>query len=171
MLNTADDQTKTTMKWHLEENKICDLTDVIDWLKNKETKAVNNGDKTKLIVGTDSQLQGYRFRFITCVCLITEGKGGDFVFGTSYEDRVQYKGNQKTRMFKEVEKSVEVANMILEKTGNVAEIHIDASPSFRKNFTSSFSDSLVGYATANGFDAKIKPDSVVSSCIADRLTK
>lgn len=139
---------------------------VEEWIKEKTIQ-----HSYRLFIGTDSHIEGNRFRFVTVVCLYEEGKGGNYILTTSYEDRAKYKGVQRNRMFREVEMSIEMAANLFEKTGMVAEIHIDASPAEAKHFTSTFSNLLVGYANSFGWEARIKPESWVASAVSDRHTR
>lgn len=152
-------------RWYDADDKELKIS-VEEWIQKGTVK-----HSYKLFVGTDSHVEGKRFRFVTVVCLYEEGKGGNYVRTTSFEDRNTYKGKTHLRMFREVELSIEMANNMFEKTGMIAEIHIDASPAEAEEFTSSFSGQLVGYAKASGWEARIKPESWVASAVSDRHTR
>lgn len=151
--------------WLDADNNILPIT-VEEWVLN-----VSQKHDYKLFIGTDSHIEGRKFRFATVVCLYEEGKGGNYVINKTYEDRLNFKGQPAARMFREVEYSIQMANFLFEKTGMIPEIHIDASPEDANEFTSSFSKNLVGYATGFGFKACIKPDSWVATTISDKYTK
>ena len=121
-----------------------------------------------LIVGTDSHIKGQIFRFPTVVCLHSHRMGGLYYYTVTNEPRSLFKGNQQFRMFTEVEKSIEIGNLIEEKTGRKPIIHIDASKKGTGHFTSAFSDGLKGYAIGSGFEACLKPESFVANAISDR---
>lgn len=140
--------------------------ELVGWLKEKLSIP-----GSELIVGTDSHRNGRWFRFISVVCIYTQGIGGFYFYTTFYKPRQEYKGRQQVRMFKEAETSIEVANWLFEKTERIPVVHIDASPSDAGQFTSSFSDSLKGYVTSSGFQCVLKPEAIVASCVADRHTK
>jgi predicted RNase H-related nuclease YkuK (DUF458 family) len=74
-------------------------------------------------------------------------------------------------MFNEVERSVAMAEKILDVCGVIPVVHIDASPSHRHEFTSEFSEHLKGYVTASGYECVLKPDSFVANAVADKHTK
>ena len=123
-------------------------------------------------IGTDSQMIGRIFRFVTVLCIHRIGRGGTYYYLPEHLPRNTYSlKNQKMRMFDEVAKSIEVSLEILEQTGVSPVIHVDASPETHKEFTSEFSDQLKGYIQSCGFDCKLKPESYVASCVADRHTK
>lgn len=123
-------------------------------------------------IGTDSQIIGRNFRFVTVVCIYKKGKGGFYYYRPESLPREKYNvSNQKLRMFDEVAKSIELSLKLKEETGVSPVIHIDASPTASDEFTSAFSDQLRGYAQSCGFKALIKPDSYVASGIADSHSK
>lgn len=150
---------------------------VFDWVSGTKLDREN---EYQVIIGTDSHMHGRTFRFITVVCVYRVGKGGNYFYLENYEPRDRYvqgvkgkkvKGNQKMRMFNEVERSVEMAEKLLDATGIVPVVHIDASPSHRHEFTSEFSEQLKGYVIASGYECVLKPQSFVANCVADRHTK
>ncbi len=142
--------------------------DLVRWIKSNCAK---NFSGMELIVGTDSHLHGRVFRFVTVVCIYNPGYGGDFRHTLSYEDRTQYRGNQKARMFREVELSVKMADWLLDATEMVPVVHIDASPREANEFTSAFSDQLKGYVSSFGYEGVLKPGSYVANAVADKYTK
>ena len=158
--------------WFVPDEDGATVTDefILDKIREAEIKQIQQ--PYELMIGTDSQLHGKQFRFISSCLLYKQRLGGYYWFAVTYLDRDQYKGKQQLRMFKEVELSIDLANWILEETGAVAEIHIDASPKGAGHFTSPFSDQLKGYATASGFSSKIKSEGgFCANCVSDRHTK
>jgi len=142
--------------------------EVITWINKSKLDKEN---EYELVVGTDSHRHNQVFRFVTVIALVKLGKGGMYYYALSYEPSAQFKGNNKGRMFHEVAVSVETAQAVLDATGLAPIIDIDASPSGAGQFTSPFSDQLAGYAVASGFEARKKPLSPISSCVADRHSK
>lgn len=164
--------------WKNADGKKTSEAEMLEWV----TKAQADKDfNYELIVGSDSQMRGRQFCFITVVCLRKVGKGGDYRYNEHFVPRTNFvqttgkgkrvKGNQKLRMFSEVERSIAVANDIFERTGFLPVVHIDASTRDKKEFTSEFSDELAGMVKASGFDCLLKPESWVANAIADRHTK
>lgn len=126
----------------------------------------------EVAIGTDSQIKGRLFRFITVLCIWKKGKGGTYYYKTEYVPRTAFPiSNQKMRMFDEVSKTIELAVQVQEKTGYKPIIHVDASIPTKKEFTSSFSEQLKGYVVSCGYECVLKPESYVANCIADRHTK
>lgn len=124
-------------------------------------------------IGTDSQMIGPKFQFISVISAHRVGKGGVYFYHKSFEVRAKFPvENQKMRMFHEVGRSVELATALMNQTGLIPVIHVDASPP--KNaveFTAKFSEQLRGYVQACGFTCMLKPESYVAHAIADRHTK
>lgn len=126
----------------------------------------------EIAVGTDSQHRGKYLFYITVIALWERGKGGTYYYKSEYVRRHSYgDSNQKMRMFEEVSRTLEVANLITEKTGIKPVCHVDASLPIKKEFTSSFSEQLKGYVVSSGYDCVLKPESYAANCIADRHTK
>jgi uncharacterized protein len=133
---------------------------------------VRNPDtKTHVMVGTDSHAFGLHYHFVTVLCVWDEGKGGTYFYKSALEPRKTFEGSQKMRLQDEVTKSIVLAYEVEAKCGIKPEVHIDASPPGKKEFSSAFSDSLKGYVLSSGYDAILKPESFVSNCIADRHTR
>lgn len=173
--NAATIETPTL--WKNSDGKRFAQEHVFNWVASTKLDREND---YQVIVGTDSHMHGRQFRFITVVCVYRVGKGGNYYYLETYEPRDNYvqaargkkvKGNQKLRMFNEVVKSVELATSLFDQTGVLPVVHIDASPSHRKEFTSEFSDQLKGYVANNGFECVLKPDSFVANTVADKHTK
>ncbi len=141
----------------------------LNWLKTYSP--MFRGTDSKLIVGTDSHVEGRTFKFVTTICLYQPTVGGNYICGVTYEDRANFRGNPTGRMFKEVQYSVELAEKLFTETGLVPDIHIDASPPEANEFTSPISAQLQGYAASYGFPAFIKPESWAATHLADRHTR
>lgn len=124
-------------------------------------------------IGTDSQMIGHAFQFISVISVHRVGKGGLYFYHKSFVPRAKFPvENQKMRMFHEVARSIELA---MDMQGAISVnpiVHIDASPPSKKEeFTAQFSEQLRGYVTSCGFVCTLKPESYVAHAIADRHTK
>jgi len=175
-METIQQPTKQ-MPWKNSDGTRFSEQHVLDWVSATKNDPEN---EYQVIVGTDSHMAGRSFRFITVVCVYRVGKGGNYYYLENYEPRENYlgnnrgkkvKGNQKMRMFTEVERSIAMADKLLEFCSVIPVIHIDASPADRHEFTSEFSDQLQGYATACGYECVLKPYSFVANAVADKHTK
>ena len=155
--------------WLAPDRQSITKSELFEWLR-KETKT-KQFEETRLFVGTDSNIMGLRFKFISVVCFYTVGKGGMYFYSINWKPREQYRGNQQARMFEEASISIDLANQIQETLGLKSEIHIDASPKEAKQFTSGFSDNLKSYVVNSGYDCKLKPESIAAFTIADKHTR
>jgi len=125
-----------------------------------------------LVVGTDSQMIGNSFQFISVISCHRIGKGGIYFYHKEHVSRVKFPlENQKMRMFDEVARSIALATYLQNQESLVPTVHIDASPSYKEEFTATFSDQLKGYVQGSGFECKVKPESYVAHAIADKHTK
>jgi len=144
-------------------------------LDSIEKRILESDDDQDFIVavGTDSQIIGGKFCFVTVISLHRKGKGGTYHFKQELKKASEHMiKNQKMRMFEEVTKSLEVAMMMRETKGLEVQVHIDASPEANtKSFTSKFSEQLKGYVVSSGFECLLKPDSYAANSIADKHTK
>ncbi|MFA6049656.1 MAG: ribonuclease H-like YkuK family protein [Candidatus Paceibacterota bacterium] len=172
-METVKDKDATEEKvsyWKLPE---CDTKFVeADLFDHIRTAMRDRDHDYELAIGTDSQIRGKLFRFITVLCIWKKGKGGTYYYKTEYLPRSSFPiSNQKMRMFDEVARTIELALKIEEKTGYKPIVHVDASIPTKKEFTSSFSEQLRGYVVSCGYECVLKPESYVANCIADRHTK
>lgn len=140
-------------------------------MKKVQTHLRNPETETKVLVGTDSHASSNNYHFVTVVCVLNVGKGGTYYLKSCLEPRKSFNGSQKMRLQEEVTKSLMVAFEVEKELNIKPEVHIDASPASKKEFSSSFSDLLKGYVLSSGFPAILKPDSFVSNCVADRHTR
>lgn len=172
------DEEDSSRNWRNADGRRVSEQSVFEWITNALADKENTFE---LIVGSDSQRLGKKIRFITVVAIYKVGKGGNYFFFDEYEPSENYqgvsqknkksKGNQKLRMFAEVERSIKVAELVFEKFNVVPEVHIDASTPQKKEFTSQFSEELTGYVKSSGFESKLKPESWVANAVANRHTK
>lgn len=159
--------------WRISDSPVrFSLDEMFDLAVKYANKAKENMVDYEIGVGTDSQVIKHGYRFVTVLCVYLKGKGGMYYYLTDYkEDHGYNANNKKMRMFDEVSTSIEVANLLFDKTGMTSTIHIDASPEKNKHFTSGIVEQLKGYAISCGFEVKIKPESYCANALADRLSK
>ena len=83
---------------------------VFEYAKSEMARAKHEGYEAVVGIGTDSQMIGRQFRFITVLCVYRQGRGGFYFYTPQSVQRDKYvKKNQKQRMFDEVGKSIELA--------------------------------------------------------------
>ena len=148
-------------------------SEVFTQIKNFVKDPNYSGYQHDIAVGSDSQMIGQKFQFISVISVHRVGKGGLYFFSKDYVPRERFPvGIQKLRMFDEVARSCAVGQEIKNTISLSPEIHIDASPPHKKEeFTSKFSEQLRGYVQSYGFTCMLKPESYVAHAIADRHTK
>lgn len=158
--------------WHLPGSSVKFTQDEV--FAESKKQIINPDYEWEIAIGTDSQIRGRYFRFISVICLYRKGKGGVYYYKTTSVPRRFFPvNNQKMRMFDEVGKSINLALELESFLNGLAKpiIHIDASIPKNGAFTSSFSEQLKGYVLASGYSCMLKPESYVANCIADRHSK
>lgn len=170
---TVPSATPDQSLWNITgDNEKFTTEEVFAYVKGEVARSRNEVYTVEVGIGTDSQMIGRFFRFVTVVCIYRKGKGGFYFYRPESIPRTNYKDKPaKMRMFDEVAKSIELSLALQEATGVVPAIHIDASPHSKGEFTSAFSEQLKGYVTSCGFNCLLKPDSYISSGIADSHSK
>ena len=126
----------------------------------------------KVIVGTDSMIRGQHYIFTTAICILCyeESCVRRYFYRRSRFDKNSFKDLYK-RLIKETSDSLDLANKIKSNFPNAnIEIHLDVNQN-DKHKSSKYKNALLGYVQGYGFNFKLKPDSFVASCIADRHTK
>lgn len=159
--------------WNITgDNEKFTTEEVFAYVKGEVARSRTETYTVEVGIGTDSQMIGRNFRFVSVICVYRKGKGGFYFYRPESIPRANYKDKPaKMRMFDEVGKSIELSLALQEATGVVPAIHIDASPHSKGEFTSAFSEQLKGYVTSCGFNCLLKPESYVSSGLADQHSK
>jgi len=125
----------------------------------------------KVVIGTDSQTRESETLFVTAIIVQRVGKGAIFYY-TKYRHRpIQ---DLRYRIYRETEYSLNCVEMLKKKgffgfAVNIPmEIHLDVG---QQGETRKLIQEVVGWVTAVGYTAKIKPESFAASAVADRFTK
>jgi predicted RNase H-related nuclease YkuK (DUF458 family) len=131
----------------------------------------------QIIVGTDSQNHS-NTKIVTVIAIVCEGHGGIYFYEISHVSKIN---DIRQKLFKETTLSLKTADTVLEIIENdpiygelydnsTFTIHVDAGKTDRSK-TSELIPSIVGWIKSVGYECEVKPDSFVSSTIADRLSK
>lgn len=131
----------------------------------------------QIIVGTDSQ-NTTDTKFVSVIAAVTEGRGGIFFYSVSHRKRIF---DVRTKLREETNDSLLLADYLIQVFENdplynelykncPISIHVDAGNS-DKGKTKMLIPELIGWVTACGFAAQVKPESFVASTIADRISK
>jgi predicted RNase H-related nuclease YkuK (DUF458 family) len=125
----------------------------------------------KVVIGTDSQTTNDKTLFVTAFIIHRVGKGAKFFFR---KWKAKPMRNLRRRIYKETELSLKVLGH-LEEIGMASmladwpvEIHLDVG---QHGETRRLIQEVVGWVSAVGYKAIIKPYSYGASVVADRYTK
>lgn len=169
------------MKFRSPTYGLCeDLDEVMDVvIKRINEKPLN---EWIIAIGTDSQNKGNKTNICSAILVLEKGKGGIYFYSKSLVPRIRV---IQQRMLREAEISINIGHEIIKIIEdrflqgkpsildyNVEiEIHCDLGHNGKSRDSIS---AAIGWITAE-FDgqvcAKIKPDSLAASCVADKYTK
>jgi predicted RNase H-related nuclease YkuK (DUF458 family) len=125
----------------------------------------------KIVIGTDSQTSNRMTLYVTALIIHRVGKGARFFFGKKKSKPIF---DLRHRIYTETELSLDLIEVMKENriTDLVAdwpiEIHLDIG---QQGETRMLIQEVVGWVTAVGYVAKIKPYSYGASSVADKFTK
>ena len=127
--------------------------------------------ETKLYVGTDSQNSRRLTTYATVIVMHynenDSGKGGHVLYSKEHMPKMR---DRYARLWGEVERSVEVSNMLKDLGLTVKNIDLDFNEDPRFN-SNTILRSAVGYVEASGFEARWKPHNAFSVRVADQICK
>ncbi len=134
--------------------------------------------QTYIVVGTDSQGFASETKIVTVIAVVNEGHGGIYFYEVTHHDKIR---DIRKKLYTETQSSLEVAEKLVgiledDKTYEKMyldcpiSIHIDAGNS-PKGKTKDLIAGLTGWVSAMGYDCEVKPESVIASTIADRISK
>jgi predicted RNase H-related nuclease YkuK (DUF458 family) len=127
-----------------------------------------NNENTILYIGCDSQNIKISTVYAIVVVLYNMGKGGHVLYSRINLPRIP---DRFTRLWKEVEYSVEIAEYLREQNiQKPAFIDIDLNPD-PKYQSNQLLRAALGYVEGMGYKVRCKPYSMVASHVADALCK
>ena len=135
------------------------IIDPISYIQDLDIKDL------RIYVGTDSQNVYDHTVYATVIFLHFGNRGGRILYS---RERVKRIRDTYSRLWNEVERSIEVSNILRDGGINVEFIDMDIniSPKHRSN---QILTSALGYVESQGFVPRIKPYAPVASCCADAL--
>jgi predicted RNase H-related nuclease YkuK (DUF458 family) len=143
------------------------VTDIYSYV----TDILSSKPDTKLYVGTDSQNSRRLTTYATVIVLHynenDSGKGGHVLYSKETFPKMR---DRYARLWGEVERSVEVSNMLKDLGLTVKNIDLDFNEDPRFN-SNTILRSAVGYVEASGFEARWKPHNAFSVRVADQICK
>jgi predicted RNase H-related nuclease YkuK (DUF458 family) len=126
---------------------------------------VENLDHT-IYVGTDSQNVGESTIYATVIVFHNSGKGGHVLYSKVVLPKIN---DRWTRLWKEVEFSVQAAEQLkdeaIPKVGYI-DLDLNPDPKYKSN---QVLRSAIGYVESMGYKARVKPNAIMASCVADNL--
>jgi predicted RNase H-related nuclease YkuK (DUF458 family) len=139
-----------------------------DQVRKTIESEIENNNKLKVYIGTDSQVKQNITEFATVIVFLREKNGG-FMF--MHNEKVAQTFHIKERMLLEVSKSIEIAyelcDLFIEYEIEM-EIHADINTNAQFKSNDALKDAM-GYIMGMGFAFKAKPDAFASSCCADKV--
>lgn len=121
----------------------------------------------KVYVGTDSQNRKYDTKFITVIAYRSGHRGVHYIYFVSTEKKFKSK---ESRLWREVELSVEVAQWLEDRGIKVFCIDLDLNEKITAGSNNMMAASR-GYVIGLGFNCTIKPEEQVATRAADHLVR
>lgn len=137
------------------------VVDILPYAQDFLTENPNH----KLYVGTDSQNIGKTTVYATVIVFHSSRGGGHVLYSKVVLPKIT---DRWTRLWKEVEMSVETAELLKDTEHPVDFIDLDMNPD-PKYKSNSVLRSAVGYVESLGYVARVKPDATIASCVADKI--
>ncbi|MFC5471442.1 ribonuclease H-like YkuK family protein [Cohnella suwonensis] len=171
-----------TLFRNLSENNL-NIDDVFERVRSfmeKDPRAAY-----QLIVGTDAQVHAGHTKFVTSIVIYRPGRGAWFCYRQVIVPReirsLQEKLNLETTLSQEVAALIDgprresLEDILLPYVYQGAEllvyVDIDAGTDAKRNKTSAFVADMVGRVEAMGLTARVKPEAIGASAVANRFTK
>jgi predicted RNase H-related nuclease YkuK (DUF458 family) len=151
------------------ERKFKSLTDskpvdLVPYLKEKLAEA----EDINIYIGCDSQNHGNNTIYASVIVLHYGTRGGHVLYSREKVSRIR---DSFTRLWKEVETSLEVAQFLTEngiQRAKYIDIDLNPDPKFRSN---QVLRAALGYVESMGYEARCKPYAISASYVADKLCK
>jgi hypothetical protein len=142
------------------------LTNVADYVKNYI--AEHKPTDIEIMIGTDSQNKGRSTTYSTVVALYTPGHGAHCIFKRwkTPKERIR-----QTRLLKEVEESLNVANELVEAgcpKPKYIDIDINPNPKYKSNEVYT---TAKGWVESMGYEVRFKTLAPVVTAAADWLVR
>lgn len=136
-------------------------------LVEEVTKLITDKN-VEIFVGCDSHMITGNWVFATVICAYNKGRGGTFLYSQEHVLKSSF-NNLQQRLMEETMRSVNIASEIKQEFGIEPEVHLDLST--EKFKSSRYTKDLTSMVCAYGFKYQVKPNSWVSSALADKSAK
>lgn len=157
------------MRFYHPRKGSCSLEDVLTQIRDYVQEVPSA--EYKVMIGTDSQTRTRETTFVTAIIIQRIGNGALFFYRKKRHKAMK---DLRYRIYRETEYSLEVVELLKQQgffrfiQDLPMEIHLDVG---QQGETRKLIQEVVGWVTAIGYEAKIKPDSYAASAVADRFTK
>jgi predicted RNase H-related nuclease YkuK (DUF458 family) len=128
---------------------------------------LSKNNDTSMFVGSDSQ-NSRATTYAVVIVLHNFGKGGHVLYAKDIVPRIQ---DRFTRLWREVEYSLQTANYLVEhgiQKPNFIDIDLNPDPKYKSN---QVLRAALGYVESMGYVPRCKPNAVVASYVADAICK
>lgn len=139
------------------------ITNIVQYCKN----FVNVNDGVKIHIGTDSQNSRQNSSYVTVIAFRFQNRGVHYIYHNRTIPKIR---DIFTRLWKEVEFSVDLSNYLRENNIDVDKIELD----FNKDKAAGSHmvlQSGTGYVIGMGYDVSVKPDELIAVKAADHLLR
>jgi predicted RNase H-related nuclease YkuK (DUF458 family) len=140
--------------------------DVVD-LPTYVSKYVHSNENINIYVGCDSQTRGRYTKFGLVIVLHKGNSGGHVLYTTLSVDRIR---DRFERLWKEVELSISIANVLNDAGITIKYIDLDLNPD-PKWGSNNVLRAAMGYVESLGYVPRCKPFAVSASYAADKICK
>ena len=153
-------------KWFTGNGNEISFDQILDIIKEHSL------EEGTVYIGSDSMLNKGKCVFCTAICLLGDTKQSNRYFIRRTKNDAKEFKTLLQRITMEVQNSIDMGLRLLELCPTIKiELHLDVSPSEKKEKSSKFADMLIGYARGVGFECKVKPEAFAATSIADKHTR
>ena len=130
-------------------------------------KIIEENEDVKIYVGTDSQNSRRNSVYATVIVMHYGNHGAHALYSKELIPKIR---DRYTRLWGEVERSIEVANMVRDLGFNIQNIDLDFNEDPKYN-SNTVLRAAIGYVEASGYEARWKPFNAFSVRCADVLCR
>lgn len=142
------------------------IENVLEYVK----RWLDDHKQSNIYIGCDSQETNNRITYVTTICLYENGRGAHVIYKKEYEPKEnKTRTNMYTRLWNEVTKSIDVAN-VLKCLNKPITVHVDYN-SKQNEKSNQLYEAGIGYAKSMGYDAVGKPEAWAASNCADNYCR
>lgn len=135
---------------------------------NHCVEKIKANKNVKIFIGTDSQNSARKTRYITVIVFRSEIRGASFIFKEVHVEKIR---DRFTRLFKECELSLEVAEWLKENSSiHIEAIELDYNGKKKTESTNVIKPAR-GWVESLGYRAMVKPETLIAVRAADHLLK